>query len=67
MPYDNAVCESFFHTLKKEAIYHHLYETPEDLSATMDAYIMFYNERRPHRALNMLTPAEKEREFANLP
>ncbi len=22
-PYDNSVCESFFHTLKKEALYHH--------------------------------------------
>ena len=67
VPYDNAVCESFFHTLKKEAIYHHLYETPEDLSATMDAYVAFYNEKRPHRALNMLTPAEKEREYAAQP
>ena len=67
VPYDNAVCESFFHTLKKEAIYHHLYETPEDLSVTMDAFIAFYNEKRPHRALNMLTPAEKERAYAAKP
>lgn len=25
VPYDNSVCESFFHTLKTEEIYHHLY------------------------------------------
>jgi transposase InsO family protein len=53
--------------VEKEAIYHHLYETPEDLSATMDAYMRSYNERRPHRALTMLTPAEKEREFCHMP
>lgn len=63
VPYDNSVCESFFHTLKKEAIYHHLYETPEALTNTLETYIRFYNEARPHRALNMLTPAEKEQEY----
>ena len=62
-PYDNAVCESFFHTLKKEAIYHYLYATPNDLRITLDSYVKFYNEERPHRALNMLTPKEKEAEF----
>ena len=62
-PYDNAVCESFFHTLKREAIYHYLYATPNDLRITLDSYVKFYNEERPHRALNMLTPKEKEAEF----
>lgn len=64
VPYDNSVCESFFHTLKKEAIYHYLYETPEALTDTLESYIRFFNEARPHRALNMLTPAEKEQEYA---
>ena len=62
-PYDNAVCESFFKTMKKEAIYHHVYETMDELCATLENYITFYNEKRPHRALNMLTPLEKEREY----
>ena len=62
-PYDNAVCESFFKTMKKEAIYHHVYETMDELCATLENYINFYNEKRPHRALNMLTPLEKEREY----
>ena len=52
-PYDNSVCESFFHTLKKEALYHHLYGTPQELQAVLDEYINFYNSQRPHRKLNM--------------
>lgn len=62
-PYDNSVCESFFHTLKKEAVYHHLYATPEELVAVMEEYIHFYNEERPHRKLNMKTPLEFEMEY----
>ena len=62
-PYDNAVCESFFKTMKKEAIYHHVYETMDELCATLENYIYFYNEKRPHRALNMMTPLEKEQEY----
>lgn len=62
-PYDNSVCEAFFHTLKKEAVYHHLYATPEELNAVMEEYIHFYNEERPHRKLNMKTPFEFETEY----
>ena len=62
-PYDNSVCESFFHTLKKEAIYHHLYENPQELDAVMREYFHFYNAERPHRKLNMKTPLQFETEF----
>ena len=62
-PYDNSVCESFFHTLKKEAIYHHLYKEPQELDAVMREYFHFYNEERPHRKLNMKTPLQFETEF----
>jgi len=62
-PYDNSVCESFFHTLKKEAIYHHLYKEPQELDAVMREYIHFYNAERPHRKLNMKTPLQFETEF----
>ena len=62
-PYDNSVCESFFHTLKKEALYHHLYETPQELEEVLEEYIEFYNGYRPHRKLNMKTPIQYEAEF----
>ena len=62
-PYDNAVCESFFHTLKKEAIYHYLYKDPQELDAVVREYMHFYNEERPHRKLKMKTPLQFETEF----
>lgn len=62
-PYDNSVCESFFRNMKKEAIYHHLYNTPEELSSVVDEYIDFYNNKRPHRTLKLKTPSQYETEF----
>lgn len=62
-PYDNSVCESFFHTLKKEAIYHHLYKIPQELEDVMMEYMIFYNTERPHRKLNMKTPLRFETEL----
>lgn len=61
--YDNSVCESFFKTLKNEALYHHLYKTERDLEEVLDEYIEFYNYQRPHRKLNMKTPIQYETEF----
>ena len=54
---------SFFHTMKKEAIYHHLYDNMEELRSVVDEYIDFYNNDRPHRKLNMMTPSNFESEF----
>lgn len=62
-PLDNSVCESFFRTLKKEALYHHLYSATDELQAVMDEYIQFYNNERPHRHINMKTPVQYESEF----
>lgn len=65
-PYDNSVCESFFHSLKKETLYHHLYQTPQELEVVLDEYIDFYNSFRPHRKLNMKTPIQYETEFFSI-
>ena len=46
-PYDNSVCESFFHTLKKEAIYHNVYNIASELDHVMSEYMQFYNNERP--------------------
>lgn len=62
-PYDNSVCESFFHTLKKEALYHHLYDNTEQLKEVLEEYIYFYNVERPHRKLKMKTPEQFEAGF----
>jgi len=65
-PYDNSVCESFFHTLKKEAVYHSLYNKQEELQSVLEEYIHFYNEERPHRKLNMKTLLQFEVEYEKL-
>jgi transposase InsO family protein len=60
--YDNAVVESFFHTLKTEQVHHCDYVTRREAEADIFEYIeVFYNHRRRHSALGYLSPAEFER------
>lgn len=60
--YDNAVVESFFHTLKTEQVHHRDYATRREAEADIFEYIeVFYNHRRRHSALGYLSPAEFER------
>ena len=65
-PYDNSVCQSFFHILKNEAIYRYHYRMSLELDAIMREYIHFYKEERPHRKLTMKTPLQFETESENL-
>ena len=59
--WDNAVSESFFHTLKTELTYHHRYATREQARASIFEYIaVFYNRIRIHSANNYLSPVEFE-------
>ena len=62
-PHDNAVLETFFSAFKKEQVYRNVYRTKEELEASVAEYIEFYNEGRPHRKLNMKTPAQFEAEY----
>lgn len=59
-PYDNAVAESFFASLKKEEVYRHIYNSFEELEKAIDKYIIFYNTLRPHASLKYKTPDEYE-------
>jgi len=56
-------CVSHFSHIKKEALCHHLYETPQELEEVLEEYIEFYNGQRPHRKLNMKTPIQYKAEF----
>ena len=59
--WDNAVCESFFHTLKTEQVYHCRYRTREEARQDIRKYIeVFYNNRRRHSSLGYMSPAEFE-------
>ena len=59
--HDNAVAESFFHTLKTELIHHEIYHTKEQAKRSIFEYIeVFYNRERSHSANNNLSPVEFE-------
>ena len=59
--WDNAVSESFFHTLKTELIYTAKYTTREEAKCSIFEYIeVFYNKKRLHSANNYLSPADYE-------
>jgi putative transposase len=63
-PYDNAHCESFLKTLKREEIYANDYRDLEDLLANVVAFIeQYYNKRRLHSALGYRPPEDFEREI----
>lgn len=60
--YDNAVAESFFHTIKVELIYSEKYLTRQSAISSIFEYIeIFYNRQRRHATLNYFSPAEFER------
>ena len=60
-PYDNASCESFMRTLKREEIYANTYRDREDLRAHIEEFIeCYYNRIRLHSALGYLPPEEFE-------
>lgn len=63
-PYDNAVIESFFSCLKREQLYIEEINNFEDLLYHVGYYIDFYNNRRPHQALEYKTPAQVESDYA---
>lgn len=60
-PYDNAKAESFFATLKKEAIHLEEYRSITEAQVSLEHYIdEVYNTRRLHSALEYQTPNEFE-------
>ena len=55
---DNVFVERLWRTLKYEDIYLRGYDSPAALERGLSHYIDFYNEERPHSALDQQTPAE---------
>ena len=60
-PYDNATCESFMRTLKREEIYVNAFLDLEHLRANIGQFIeQYYNRKRLHSALGYRSPEEFE-------
>jgi transposase InsO family protein len=60
-PYDNASCESFLKTLKREEIYADEYRDLDYLRTNIEAFIeQYYNRCRLHSALGYRPPEEFE-------
>jgi putative transposase len=61
--YDNAITETFFHTLKTELTYFENYQTREEAKSSIFEYIeVFYNRQRRHSALDYKSPVDFENE-----
>jgi len=57
--YDNAVMESFFHTLKTELVKFETFRTREEAKMKIFDYIeIYYNRQRIHSAISYFTPVE---------
>lgn len=61
--HDNAVIESFFRTFRAELTHCNRFEDLEDLKKSVDEYMSFYNDVRPHRKLGFKTPTEAEIDY----
>ena len=62
-PYDNASCESFMKTLKREEIYANRYEDLGHMRVNIEEFIeQYYNRQRLHSALGYRPPEEFEQQ-----
>ena len=62
-PYDNAVMESFFGSLKNEELYRQRYRSENEFKKAVKNYITFYNEQRIHTFLSNRTPDSVEKQY----
>ncbi len=64
--YDNAVAESFFHTLKTELVYFETYHTRKEARNSIFEYIeMYYNRIRLHSTLGYCSPVQFEQRWSD--
>ena len=59
--WDNSVSESFFHSLKVELVYQHIFKTRREAKQEIFSYIeVFYNRQRLHSTNGYLSPEQYE-------
>jgi len=57
-PQQNGMVERVIRTLKEQCAHRHRFESQQHASRLIGDWIQFYNQRRPHQALGMKTPAQ---------
>lgn len=62
-PHDNAVAESFFATFKKEEAYRREYTSERSFCKSVEQFVRYYNEVRPHQTLKYQTPQAFEEKY----
>ena len=55
---DNIFIERLWRSVKYEEVYIKAYSSVKEAKDSLDKYFLFYNNRRPHQALNYKTPFE---------
>ena len=55
---DNVFVERLWKSIKYEEVYLHAYETVSAAHQGLARYLVFYNQHRPHRALDGKTPEQ---------
>jgi putative transposase len=53
---DNVFVERLWKSVKYEEVYLHAYDSVAEARQGLQRYFSFYNQRRPHRALDGQTP-----------
>ena len=65
--YDNAACESFFHTLKVEFVYQHSFGSIEHAQSMIFWFIeVYYNRKRKHSTIGYKSPVNFELAYIKL-
>ena len=62
-PYDNSVAESFFANMKLEELYRIKYKSEKELKRSINLYIEFYNNKRPHSMIRYQSPTSYDKAY----
>lgn len=64
-PYDNAIMEFFYRTLKRELVQDARYDNPEQARQGIFRYVeLYYNTKRIHSALGWLSHSQFETQYS---
>ena len=64
-PQQNGMIERFFRSLKEECIWLHNFQGVQQARVTIEKWVQFYNQLRPHQAFNYLSPDEFRAQFVS--